>query len=148
VLVSRVIALAFTLALVPINAAFAGDIPVGHPWRKQILDAARPVLLYDSRWRFHVVELWASERWAFLCTFVQDENGHLSRTDDYLDLTLAILERKSGRWVVVSQVDNLVSSEKQAECRPGGLRNNGPLSDKNVEKALKTSPWADGKRNG
>lgn len=138
--------LSAALLVVP-AAGVAGDVPVGHPWRKQILDAARPTLLYDRNQRFRVVKLWASESRAFLCAFIQDENGGLSRTDDYLDMTMAILARKSGQWVILASVENLVPSMDKAECLPGIPLFTTELSDEILERALLAPPFAEGRKN-
>jgi hypothetical protein len=132
--------------------AYSGDISTSNPLRKELLDTVRPIILYDKSNRFRVLELWASERFAFLCALIQDGEGHLSKTDEDFDVVEAILEKKSGKWVIIAEIDNLIpslpkdSKEIREQCRLGYLSSKPELSDTIIEQALKDVPWSTGER--
>lgn len=135
------------LTLWPLQQVFAAEIAVGSSTRKEILDAARPMLLPDNKWKFRVVEIWASEDWAFLCTFEQDEQGRLSSTDESLDIDQVILHRSKGVWQVISVVESFAEpSSTTADCRLGKLAGKSTLTNKIIEDALTQDPWLAGKR--
>jgi hypothetical protein len=142
----KILALLCSLSIFIPYLSHAEDIPVGHPLRKQLLDAARPSLLFEARDRFRVIELWATNKWAFLCTMVLEQNGELSRTDGWLDIGEAILQKKEGNWVVVSKVENLVLKVEPGVCRLGTLNVQSQLSDTALENALTAPPWSKGRR--